>query len=198
MTTNSIFRESTETIFEELPHRWGWLLALGILMIVGGTIGLIAAFAYTLAGVIIFGAMLLAGGAFQLVHGIMARENRWVGTLPYFALAILYIIMGLLVVWNPVVASLGLTLVIAALFASIGVFRLVEAWHRRKLGWSCGWPALAGVLEIAFSLVIVLQWPVSGLWVIGILIAIEFLLNGWLLVFAALAARALVKVQRPS
>src|SRR5947209_8331086 len=103
-------------------------------MIIAGTIGLIAAFAYTLAGVIFFGSMLLVGGIFQLVHGVMAKETKWVGTLPYFALAILYILMGSLIVWNPLAASLGLTLAIAGVFAGIGVFRLVEAWRRRQRG----------------------------------------------------------------
>ena len=36
---------------------------------------------------------------------------------------------------------------------------------------------------------IVLQWPVSGLWVIGLFVAIELILNGWSYVFVALAAR---------
>jgi uncharacterized membrane protein HdeD (DUF308 family) len=197
MTDYGVIQETKLIVFEERPRRWGWLLALGILMLAGGTIGMVAAFAFTLAGVILFGALLLVGGIFQLVHGIMAKEKEWVGTLAYFALALLYILMGGFIIWDPVAASLGLTLALAALFAAMGVFRLVEAWRRRKRGWRWLWPGLAGAIEIAFSLVIVLHWPVSGLWVIGLLIAIELLLNGWLLIFAALAARRFAKEVKP-
>ena len=33
------------------------------------------------------------------------------------------------------------------------------------------------------------QWPQSGQWVIGLLLAIELIMNGWMLVMVALGAR---------
>jgi len=44
-------------------------------------------------------------------------------------------------------------------------------------------------VSIVLGGIIVLQWPVSGLWVIGLFVAIELILNGWSYVFVALAAR---------
>ena len=33
------------------------------------------------------------------------------------------------------------------------------------------------------------QWPQSGQWVIGLFLAIELIMNGWMLVMVALSAR---------
>jgi uncharacterized membrane protein HdeD (DUF308 family) len=38
-------------------------------------------------------------------------------------------------------------------------------------------------------LLIFSEWPVSGIWVIGLFIAIELIVHGWSLVALALAAR---------
>jgi uncharacterized membrane protein HdeD (DUF308 family) len=46
-----------------------------------------------------------------------------------------------------------------------------------------------GIVSILLGGIIVLQWPVSGLWVIGLFVAIELILNGWSYVFVAFAAR---------
>jgi uncharacterized membrane protein HdeD (DUF308 family) len=43
------------------------------------------------------------------------------------------------------------------------------------------------------GLMILMEWPQSGLWIIGLFIAIELIFNGWSYVFVALAARASAK-----
>ena len=48
-------------------------------------------------------------------------------------------------------------------------------------------------MAIALGSMIVAEWPLSGLWVIGMLIAIEMLVAGWSMVMMALAARDLEK-----
>jgi uncharacterized membrane protein HdeD (DUF308 family) len=183
------FHSTEVIILEERPRRWGWLLALGILTLVAGTIGIIASVAFTIGGVLFFGGALLAVGILQLVHAFTARETQWVGRLSMIALGLLYLLMGGLIIWDPLAASLGITLMIGALFAVAGVFRLAEAWRRRSRQWRWVAPLIVGLLNLAFAAVVLFHWPVSGLWVIGLIIALEFLLNGWLLVFAALATR---------
>jgi uncharacterized membrane protein HdeD (DUF308 family) len=36
---------------------------------------------------------------------------------------------------------------------------------------------------------IIAKWPMSGMWVIGLFVAIELIFNGWAYLFVALAAR---------
>ena len=62
-----------DTVFGGLKRKWGWLLALGILLIVLGTLGLWMSFAMTLATVMMFGALLTFGGVFQLLNAFQLK-----------------------------------------------------------------------------------------------------------------------------
>ena len=46
-----------QEMLESLSKNWGWMLAMGILLVILGTIGLGATFALTLASVFIFGVL---------------------------------------------------------------------------------------------------------------------------------------------
>ena len=86
-------------------------------------------------------------------------------------------------------ASGVLTLVLAGILIAVGVIRISMGIQLRKAvaGWY--WSLLSGIVSILLGGMIVFQWPVSGLWVIGLFVAIELILNGWSYVFVALAAR---------
>ncbi len=178
----------------KLPEKWGGLLALGIVMLVLGTIGLGMTVALTLGTVIVFGGFLLGGAILQLIAVFRDAESGWKGRVFHFVTALLYILMAALIIHDPVGASAGITLFIAALFIALAVNRFSTAWqsHRQGQGWAL--PAIAGVADLLLAAIIVAQWPVSGLWVIGLLVAIEMIFNGWLLVLIAQAARKQQKV----
>lgn len=57
---------SLQTVeMNEIGKKWGWILAIGILMVILGTIGIGATFALTLTTVTFFGFLILIGGAFN-------------------------------------------------------------------------------------------------------------------------------------
>jgi uncharacterized membrane protein HdeD (DUF308 family) len=173
-------------LFGDLSRNWGWLLAFGILSIVLGTIGLGMTFGLTLVSVVFFGALLIVGGTFQLVDAFKCRG--WKGALWHILIALLYIVGGLLIVVDPILASETLTLALAAVLIAVGVSRVVMALqHRGQSGW--GWLVLSGLISIALGAMIVAKWPMSGMWVIGLFVAIELIFNGWAYLFVALAAR---------
>ncbi len=173
----------------KLPQKWGGLLTLGIVMLALGTIGLGMTVALTLGTVLVFGGFLLGGGILQLIAVFRDAESGWKGRVFHFVTALLYILMAALIIYDPVGASAGITLFLAALFIALAVNRFSTAWQNRKQGQGWALPAIAGVADVVLAAIIVGQWPVSGLWVIGLLVAIELLFNGWLLVLVALAAR---------
>ena len=70
----------------------------------------------------------------------------------------------------------------------VGITRIVMAFHiRGAKGW--GWPVVSGIISVLLGIMIIAQWPVSGLWVIGLFVAIEMIMSGWSYIFLALAAR---------
>ncbi len=170
-------------------QNWGWLLAMGILFVLLGIIGLGMTVALTLTSIIFLGAFLLVGGLFQLVYAFKERKAMTGKELTFSALlALLYVIAGIWVVNNPAMASALTTAMIAGMLTALGVIRIMAAFEKKpEKGW--GWLLLAGVSSLVLATLIFLQWPVSGLWVIGLFIAIEMIFHGWAYIVIALALK---------
>jgi uncharacterized membrane protein HdeD (DUF308 family) len=175
-----------DTVFGELKKKWGWLLTLGIMLIILGSLGVWMSFAMTLATVILFGALLTVGGVFQLLNAFQLKG--WKSVLWHVLIALLYIAAGIVIFIDPVFASLGLTMALAWILIAVGLLRILMALQLRPAsGW--GWPLASGLIAIVLGAMILAQWPASGFWVIGLFVAIEMIVNGWSSVFVALAAR---------
>ena len=82
-----------------LTHRSGWLLALGIVQIIAGTIAFAIPIVASFAAVAIFGAVLLVTATFQLVHAF--KIGAWPRSAWYGLSGVLYAIAGLLVIAFP-------------------------------------------------------------------------------------------------
>ncbi len=195
MTTNEekISTQMVVVDLEELPRKWGLLLALGILMLVTGSMGLVMSVAMTMITVLFFGAIILVNGTFSLVQAVIAKEEQWQGKLVHVLLAVLYIGAGALILVNPVAASAALTLLLGGIFLAMGITRIMYGLRLRKLGWKWVMPVVIGVIDIIFALILAFSWPISGLWVIGVFVSVELLMYGWMLTFTALAVRRLGK-----
>ena len=59
-----------------------------------------------------------------------------------------------------------------------GIFRIVVAVVVRFPNWV--WRLLHGVVNLLLRIAIWRQWPLSGLWVIGLFVGIDMLFNGTL------------------
>ncbi len=177
----------------ELPVNWGVLLTLGVLMVVLGSMGIIWAPIYSIGVAMVFGAFLMAAGIVQLVSTFSAGEKNWKGRLVNVLVAIVYIIGGGVALFNPPAAAAGLTLVMASLFLAIGAIRIVFGFQQRKNDWPWVWPVVSGLINIAIAVILVMEWPISGIWAPGLFFAIELLMNGWFLIATAIAARNAVK-----
>lgn len=185
-TTGSMEKPGQDPLFGQLSKNWGWLLALGILNIILGTIGLGMSVALTVASVVVFGVLLLMGGGIQLFNAFKCKG--WKSIVGHIMIALLYIVAGIIMVSQPVQAGTTLTALIAGLLIGVGLLRIVMAIQMKgKTGW--GWLLLAGLVSLTLGGLIITQWPVSGLWVIGLFVALELIFHGWAYVFVALEAR---------
>jgi uncharacterized membrane protein HdeD (DUF308 family) len=173
-------------MLQQISAKWGWMLALGIIMVILGMVGIGATFALTLATVTFFGFLILIGGVAQFVDAIRFRELK--SPIAGILIALLYVAVGFIMVKNPMLASATLTLFIAWALVAIGVMRLYVAFKMRGVsGWV--WTLIGGIAAIVLGIMILNNWPVSGLWVIGMFVAIELIFNGWSMIMISLAAK---------
>jgi uncharacterized membrane protein HdeD (DUF308 family) len=172
---------------EALSRNWGWLLAFGILMIILGVFAIGAPVVATIAFQVVLGWLLVIGGIAEAIHAFMAQS--WRGFLFELLSAILYVVVGALLLFNPLLGAAALTLLLAVFLVVEGIFKIIMALRvRDHRGW--GWLLASGILSLILGAMIWAQWPASGLWVIGLLVGIQLLFTGWSLVMLALAARA--------
>jgi uncharacterized membrane protein HdeD (DUF308 family) len=172
---------------DELRRHWGWYLALGIVLIVLGTIAIGSTFVMTIASVFFFGWLLIIGGVMAVINAFW--HKRWAGFFLDLLTGILYVVAGWMMVTNTKESALLLTLIIAMFLVFEGVFRIVAALAARYPHW--GWVMFNGIISLILGIMIWRQWPYSGLWVIGLFVGIEMLLNGWSLVMLSIAGRRL-------
>jgi uncharacterized membrane protein HdeD (DUF308 family) len=76
----------------------------------------------------------------------------------------------------------------AMFFIMSGLFQLFGSWAVALPGW--GWQALDGIIALVLGLLVLAQWPASGLWVIGLFVGIDLIFYGWAWIALALALRA--------
>lgn len=170
----------------ELKRNWVWLLALGVLFIALGTIALSMVVGVTLASMLFLGVLLIIAGLSQILD--VFKSKHWRGAVSHALIAVLYIAGGGLIIYDPLLASSLITAALAGVLIVIGVIRLSMAIALREVkGW--GWLFLAGLAAIVLGVLILMQWPYSGLWFIGLFVAIELIIAGWTYVFLAFSIR---------
>lgn len=174
---------------EELHRHWVLFFALGIILILLGGMGISAAGLVTLASVVFFGWLLIIGGAAVAIHAFWAK--RWSGFFLQLLSGVLYLIVGWILVTRPGIGALTLTLVLAISLVVQGAFRIGVALSTRMDGW--GMLLVSGIITLVLGLMIWNEWPLSGIWVIGLFVGIDLIFYGWWLVSLALSVRHLAK-----
>lgn len=179
----------------KLRKHWGWLLFMGIILVILGIIGLGMSTALTITSILFFGFMMIAAGILQLIDAFKAEG--WKSILAYVLISILYIIAGILMIYDPIFSAMWLTLAIAGIIIAVGILRIIMGFQIKPVkGW--GWTVFSGVISILLGIMIIAQWPVSGLWVIGMFVAIELIMQGWSMIAIALVSKSAESVSTAS
>jgi uncharacterized membrane protein HdeD (DUF308 family) len=166
--------------------KWGWFVALGVLLLIFGGIAFGNLFIATVASVYVVGWLMLMAGIIEIIHAFGVKT--W-GRFFYWLLSgLLYAVAGFFAFDNPLLASAVLTLLLAIALVASGLLRSWVAFnHRPEQGW--GWLLVAGVISILLGLIIAMQWPVNSLWVLGMFLAIDLIFQGWSFIAIGLALK---------
>jgi uncharacterized membrane protein HdeD (DUF308 family) len=169
----------------EQRRRWIWFLALGVVLLLLGLASAGATTLLQLTSFLVFGPMLLASSVIQLVTAFVAEKGA-VRFLHYGA-AGLEAILGFLILAYPLFVVTDLVLVIAAFLMVIGLLRLTRSLVTDSPGRR--WIFMAGGAALVLGICVWLKLPVSGLWVVGLCIALDFICHGFSWSAVALAER---------
>ena len=174
----------------QIPHEiiqyWGWFLAFGIALLLLGVIAVIRSVTATIVSMLFFGWLLLFACGIEIAQAVMV--GHWVGFFHHLLAAILFGVTGLIFVTRPVLGAEVVTVFMAMFFLIGGLFQLIGSAWVALPGW--GWQALDGFIALVLGLLVLAQWPASGLWVIGLFIGIDLIFYGAAWIALALGLRA--------
>ena len=145
----------------------------------------------TIAAVDFFGWILVIAGAGVTIHASWAK--RWSGFFLQLLSGLLYLAAGWMLATHGELSAIALTLVIAISFVVQGAFRIGAALSTRIDGWDG--LLVSGIITLLLGLMIWNEWPLSGVWVIGLFVGIDMFFYGGWFVSLALAVRTLGRAQ---
>jgi len=179
-----------QSIFSQgLYKNWGWILALGVIFVILGFVGLGMTMFLTLVTVLYFGILILIAGVIQLVNAFRSRESANIAF--HLLVAILYGLAGVVIIQHPKLVSAFFTAVIAFILIFQGILKIFWGFRLKDAINSWFWPFLSGIISLLLGITILAHWPVSGLWVIGLFIAVEMIFQGWTYIMLGLAAKSM-------
>ncbi|WP_407178797.1 HdeD family acid-resistance protein [Bradyrhizobium sp. STM 3562] len=159
-----------------ISGKWGWFVVLGVGDLILGGIASTNLMLANLASVLFIGAAVLVSGLFQIVHAFTARG---LGSFLFWLLSgLVYAAAGAIILYDPVLASVELSLLAGVFMVVAGVMR---AWaglrSRPAAGWR--WIVAAGVLTLCVGAILIAAWPSIGLWFLGAMLVVDLIFQGW-------------------
>ncbi len=181
MTSASQAQMPGRPAVQPLRSKSGWIVALGVVYVIAGLIALSSVVFATRVTVFVVGIMMLISGAAEVINAFQFKS--WGKFLVWLLLGVLYILAGLVTFENPLLAAAILTLLLGIALVVSGVMRIVLAFSMRE-GMSWTSVVLSGVVSLLLGLIILVHWPVSSLFVLGVLLGVDLLIIGigWIFV----------------
>ncbi|MGV6871854.1 HdeD family acid-resistance protein [Pseudochelatococcus sp. B33] len=171
---------------QEVQSKWGWFVALGAGLLVAGGIAAGNLFIATLVSIVWIAAMMFVGGVMLLAQAF--TTHRLGRRVLYVASGLLYAAAGAIAIYDPVLASISLSLVIGILLIAAGGMRIVSGVQEHgQEGW--GWIVAGGILTLVAGAIVVAAWPEIGLWLLGAILSVDLIFQGWGFIAFGLALR---------
>lgn len=151
-----------------------WIV-IGVLSVLAGVLALANPFIATLTAerfagwAFVFIGILQIAAAFQTVG--------WGGRIWVILLGIACILLGVLLLLNPLAGIMSLTLAAALTFIIAGIFKIVLALGLRGTG-AFGLMMISGVVSVALGGMVLGNFPASAATLLGILLGVELISTG--------------------
>jgi uncharacterized membrane protein HdeD (DUF308 family) len=173
---------------KKMHEHWRMLLIEGIILLVLGAAAIAIPGLAGLAATIWLGWVFVIGGVVGLISTFRAKTAPGYGWALFSA--VLALVAGGLLLWNPLRGLVTLTYVLIAFFIADGFVTIFLAIaHRRELSGKWEWLLINGIVDLFLAGVIIAGLPESFVWAFGLIIGIDLLFGGAALIAMSLEAR---------
>jgi uncharacterized membrane protein HdeD (DUF308 family) len=190
-TNSPASAELSARVRKAMHDHWSLFLVEGIIL---SALGLAAIIVPPLGGLfvtVLLGWLFLIAGIVGIVATIRARQAPGFGWS--LLSAIVAVIAGGVLLWNPLQGLVTLTYVLTAFFIVDGILMIVLAiTHSRQLSGKWEWMMVNGVVDLILAAIIISGLPGTLAWALGLVVGIDMLFGGASLIAMALEARKTV------
>lgn len=160
---------------------------VGIALIALGVAAILTPAAAGGAVVAVIGIILLAAGVAAAIRGLQAATGM--EKVLGLVVGIVTALAGVAVLGRPLFGLSLLTLLLAGYFMVDGVCKIVVSLRFRPVsGWL--WLLTSGGVSLVLGALIWSQWPMSGLWAVGVLVGVNLMSTGFALLKSVSMLRA--------
>jgi uncharacterized membrane protein HdeD (DUF308 family) len=154
----------------------------GVIFLVLGLAGIFAPVFMTMLVVAFIAWLMLFAGMLAGYFTWLSDRSNWVGWLKSFTL----ILISLFMIFSPLggAATLGLLIAIYFFMDSFSSFVMSSMQYPNKIWWI--W-LLNGIFSFVLAIVLVMGWPFSSLYLVGLFIGISLFFDGIALFFTGSA-----------
>jgi uncharacterized membrane protein HdeD (DUF308 family) len=172
---------------QEIRGSWRGSVALGVVVMIAGGIAGTNLFVAGSASILYIGAVMFAGGLLELVDAMAVAD--WRGERLRLLAGAIYGFAGAIIIFDPLFASATLSLALAILLSFVGALRIAFGFQHHDEE-AQGSVVAAGAFTVIAAAVVLVAWPGISLWLLGTVLIVDLIFQGWSFATLGLAIRA--------
>lgn len=177
--TDSISTELKQAhlkMLDYLQKHWRIFLIEGVVFMLLGIASIVIPHVSSVVIVLFLGWIIVFAGLMHAGRAIFFSDMPGFGL--WLALGILQIVVGYLLLANPIAGVMTLTMMMALFFAFEGIIKIYLAFMIRPLPqWH--FILVSGVIAFVFATIILAFWSETAHWLLGLFLGINMVILGW-------------------
>ncbi|MBW8636929.1 HdeD family acid-resistance protein [Hoeflea sp. WL0058] len=179
-------KNGADDFIQRLKKAWGWLVLLGVISLVGGILCFANPLKATIAAETLAAIFFILIGILQLAQAFSMQG--WGGVLWSAIVGVVSVLVGAILIKNPLEGAATLTAMVGILMFVMGGFKIAYSFSLRSMaGWV--WVLVSGILSIVIGIVIFADFPWAAVTVLGLFLGVELTFNGISLLMTGIALR---------
>ena len=167
----------------------------GVILLIMGVFALVSPFVAGLSVTIMVGILLMIGGVGECF--LAFKAGAFGKGLLIFVTGLLMALAGLYMVTQPGAGMMSLTMMLVIYLVVTGVIEVMIAFQARpEEGW--GWLLFSAIMTLLLGAMLWQQFPLSGVWAVGVLFGVKMISSGWSLVFIGRSVKKITQAVKSS
>lgn len=185
MSTDEEYRSEGPNPVAAIRSNRGWFVLLGLVLMLAGAIAIVLPSLSTIAAERILGTVLCLGGLVQVIQA--SKVPNWLGFASHLLLGLFATIGGALIYIDSLFAVVAITILIAVIFAILGVSQIVFAFKVRRIpAWY--WFLVSGGIALIVAGALLIKLPYGHSFTPATIAGVSLLFTGWAYVAIARAS----------